>query len=217
MKRTLRFAAVALLAIALFGCGPIDFFVMKTTQLFQGPPKTKPAFGLEGKTVVILVDAGNQDLLEVYPTVRYRVAQAVAQELDRQRAAARIVSPRDVMTLSQTDQDFNRKSAVEIGRHFEVDTVVHLVIQNYQLAAAVAGESYNGQADLGLRVIDVAAAAQVFPDLERLHPVGVRSDTGITGDRAEVERKLLDALALKVGQVFAAYEVDALPRKAEVK
>ena len=218
MKRLLQIIAVALLSLALLGCGPLDFLLTKTFQLFQPPPKTKPLYSLAGKSALILVDPANQDLSERSPQVAYSIAKALAAELSARRAAGSIVSPRDVVTYAQSEADYNRKSAVEIGRDFSVDLVLHVVIQTYHLDTAAGADSYNGAVELGLRVIDVAAGQQVFPDMGQLHLVGVRSPAGIAAEDAVKARKiLLDGLVLKTGQVFVPYLIEELPRKAQVR
>lgn len=218
MKTLLKAVAVALVSLSLFGCGGLDYILMKTTQLFQGPPMTVPKFSLEGRNVIILVDAGNQDLVEQHPQMRYKMARVVAAELESKRAARSLVSPREVVTATQADPDFNRRSTVEIGKQFNADTVLHIVVRTYAVRPTTGTDTFSGRIDIGLRVIDVAKARQVFPGLERFHFVDVRSPTGITADSAtRAEDKLLDGLALKVGQVFAEYEVDSLPRTGEVK
>jgi len=218
MRTILKGAGLLLLALTMIGCGPLNFLVVKTVALFSPPPKTQPLYSLEGKSIVVLVDAANQDLADSHPQMTYKVARAVAGELSDRRAAASIVSPRDVVTYAQSEPDFRRKSAVAIGTNFNVDLVVHVIVQTYHLAGAAASDTYSGMAGVGLRVIDVQGRRQAFPDMERLHLVEVRSGTGITaGSLAGAEKTLLDALALKVAQVFTAYELDELPKKAEVK
>jgi hypothetical protein len=218
MKTLLKAVAVALVSLTLFGCGGLDYVLMKTTQLFQGPPMTVPKFSLEGRNVVILVDAGNQDLLEQQPQMRYKMARIVAAELESKHAAQTIVSPREVVTATQADPDFSNRSTVEIGKRFKADTVLHIVVRTYAIRPTTGTDTFSGRIDIGLRVIDVTEARQVFPGLERFHFVDVRSPTGISADSAvRAEDKLLEGLALKVGQVFVEYEVDSLPRTNEVK
>jgi hypothetical protein len=218
MKPLLRFVAAAMMALTLLGCGGLDYLLSKTFAVFQPPPKTTPLYSLEGQRIVLLVDVANQDLAERRPVLTYKVAKALAAELNRERAAASIVSPRDLVTYAQKEPDFARKSAVEIGRQFQADLVLHVIIQGYGLQAAAGVDSFNGAAEVGIRVIDVEAARQAFPDMQQLHLVAVRSATGIQADGLmQAEKAVLDALALKIGQVFVAYEIEALPRKAQVK
>ena len=218
MRTILKGAGLLLLALTMIGCGPLNFLVEKTVALFTPPPKTRPLYSLEGKSIVVLVDAASQDLADSHPQMTYRVARAVAGELSARRAAASIVSPRDVLTYSQSEPDFRTKSAVAVGANFNVDLVVHVIVQTYHVAGAAAGDTYSAMAGVGLRVIGVQDRRQVFPDMERLHLVEVRSGTGVTASSlAAAEQTLLDALALKVAQVFTAYELDELPRKAEIK
>lgn len=218
IKALLRYVALGLLVLSLLGCGPCNYAAEKMFLLFGPTPKTRPAFSLEGKSILILVDVGNQDLADDYPLLTYQVAKIVAAELSDRRAAASIVSPRDLVTYAQREPDYRRKSAVEIGEAFNVQQVLHVVVQSYALEAAAGGDSYNGMTDVGLRVIDVAAKQQVFPDMETLHFLEVKSPMGITADSQEAaERILLDGLALKVGQVFVAYDLDSLPKKPQVK
>lgn len=216
--RTGLLIALTLLSALLSGCDAVGVLFSKTGAVMQGEPKTKTSFSLEGKSLVILVDVANQDLLETYPAIRYRVAMAVAQELGRKRAAASIASPRDLMTYAQTEPDYNRKSAVEIGKHFGADTVLHVVVENYGLSRAAGSESFSGMAEVGLRVIDVAKAAQAYPDTDRFHSLEVKSKTGISAENTgQAETKVFDALALKISMLFVTYEVDSLPRKPEVE
>jgi len=218
MKTLLKTVAVALVSLTLFGCGGLDDVLMKATQLFQGPPMTVPRFSLEGRSVVVLVDAGNQDLVEQHPQMRYKMARIVVAELESTRAAQAIISPREVAAATQTDPDFSSRSTVEIGKHFEVDMVLHIVVRTYAIRPTTGTDTFSGRIDIGLRVIDVTEARQVYPGLERFHFLDVHSPTGISADSASrAEDKLLEGLALKVGQVFAEYEVESLPRADEVK
>jgi hypothetical protein len=215
--RILLPVAAVLMAVLLSGCGLMDVMLAKTAAVAEGDPKTKPLFSLEGRHVVILVDVANQELLDRYPTVRYRLASAVAQELGRTRAVATIVNPRDLMTYAQTEPEYDRLSAVEIGRHFQADTVLHLVVTGYDVEQATGVETFSGQAEADLRVIDVPKSEQIFPGLGRFHTLGVKSKTGIRAESApQAEAKILDALALKVSIVFVEYKVEDLPRRPDV-
>jgi len=206
-----------LLAATLSGCNVLDVVLAKGAAVAEGDPKTKPLFSLQGRHVVILVDAANQELLDRYPTVRYRLGAAVAQELGRVRAAATIVNPRDLMTYAQTEPEYDRLSAVEIGRHFQADTVLHLVITRYDVEQAAGVETFAGQAEVDLRVIDVPKAEQIFPGLGRFHTLSAKSKTGITAENAsQAEGKIIDALALKVSLVFVEYKTEDLPRRPDV-
>ena len=201
--------------------------ILSLYAVFRGPSSLslgdeirEPSSGLpaSARNVVVLVDAGNQDLVEQQPQMRYKMARIIVAELESKHAAKALVSPREVVTATQADPDFSNRSTVEIGKRFKADTVLHLVVRTYAIRPTTGTDTFSGRIDIGLRVIDVTEARQVFPGLERFHFVDVRSPTGISADSASrAEDKLLEGLALKVGQVFVEYEVDSLPRTNEVK
>lgn len=218
VRGVLNAIAVGLAALTLLGCGPFGFVLDRTITLFTPPPRTTPKYTFGDKSIVILVDVANQDLAERYPQMTYGVARTVAAELSKTAAAGRIVNPRDVAMAAQHEPGFRTLSTVAVGERFGVDQVLHMIVTGYGLESAVGGGSYNGAAGVSLRVIDVAEREQVWPPMNQLHQVDVRSSAGITAaTRAEAEETLLEGLALEVSMVFAEYFVEDIPRGREVR
>lgn len=207
-----------LVAAAATGCSTLGFLVEKTTRVVQGPPKTTPEYSIEGQHVLVLVDVGSTALETANPRLRYKVAQAIASELTEQKAAASVVSPRAVMMRTQMDPAFAGKSVAAVGREFDVDRVLHFVVEGYELERAVIGDSFNAYASLSLKIIDPETGEKVFPDSGGSKFVEVRSSTGIQKDtHRAAEQVLLDGLALKVGQLFVPYEINEMPLGPEVR
>jgi len=217
-NNVLTLAVLALLAAALSGCGALSYFTEKTFSAVTPPAMSKPAHSLAGKTVVVLVDAAPGLQTEGTPQVALRVAQAVARELADRKAAAAIVNPQDVAIAAQSDPQFGRKSVVDIGREFQADCVVYLVLQSFVLTQATGAESFNGYISVGVRVIDVKAGAQIWPAMDQVHFLDAASTAGIKADsQRQAEQVLLAGLARKVGMLFVSYNLEEAPRGAEVK
>ena len=82
----------------------------------------------------------------------------------------------------------------------------------------MAADSYAGRVSLELRVVDVKAGRQVYPDMGQGRMIEARSPSGIQAEgRSEAEKVLLGGLARKVGKIFVPYVVEELPRGAEIQ
>jgi len=214
---TIWLAGLAL-AVALSGCGLIDFAVEKGVGTVTPPAMSKPVHSLAGQRVVVLAEAAPGLAPEGAPLAALRVAEAVAKELSDRRAAAEIVNPRDVTLQAQRDPDFNRKSVAEVGALFKADAVVYLVIQAYAVTGAAEAESYTGYVSTAVRVVDVKSKEQVWPPMNQVHFLEARSTVGIKADSLrQAEKVLLAGLARKVGMLFVPYNLEDQPLAPEVR
>ena len=211
-------SAVVLSLLVLSGCGAISYITEKTFAMFTPPQKTRPSYSLGGKSILLLVDPATQEVSSRYPGMKFALAKTLAKELSDRKAARTIVNPRDMIAFAQSRPGFAHMSVAEIGAAFKVDQVVQIVVNDYYLEQTLAADSYAGRVSLAVRVVDVGAARQVYPDMGQGRMVEARSPSGIQAEgRSEAEKVLLGGLARKVSMLFVPYVVEKLPRGAEVQ
>lgn len=218
MKNFVLLSVVVLASLALGGCGALSYITEKTFQMFTPPQKTRPSYSLKGKSILLLVDTATQEVSSRHPGMKFALAKTIAKELSDRKAARSIVNPRDMIAFAQSRPEFARMGVVEIGAAFEVDQVVQIVVNNYHLQRTLAADSYAGRVSLELRVVDVKAGRQVYPDMGQGRMVEAGSPSGIQAEgRSEAEKVLLGGLARKVGMIFVPYVVEKLPRGAQIQ
>jgi hypothetical protein len=221
MRPTTLITVLLLAATVLGGCGQSDvgYMVQMVGGLFSPPAKTKPVLSLEDKDVLLVVDVARRELATDHPRLALLVSEAVVRELRTKNAARRLVEPNELAAYARSHaNEFSQIPLVELGRQFKADLVIHLVIENYRLDPSAGTDSFAAAATVSLRVIDVAKGVQVYPELEGETEVEVRSAAGITAvSHQGAEKVLLDGLALKIAQLFVAYEVEKLPSHPEVQ
>jgi len=211
-------AAVGVVATSLAGCSGLDYMMAQTAKVFTPPPKTTPAYRLDGKDVLILVDPASQSLLARSPRLPYVMARAVAQELSNRKDARTIVNPLDVESFAQNEPNYAAMTVVDIGKAFRVDEVVQIGVTQYDLTPTTGSDQYAGHVAIDLCVIDVKKGQQAYPAAGRSQTIEAGSAAGITASsRGDAEKILLDGLARKVGMVFVPYLIDERPMRAEVK
>ena len=221
MRRAALMMVLVLAATGLGGCdqSAIGFFVQETGALFSAPAKTKPALSLEGKDVLLVVDAARRELTTEHPRLGLLTAAALVHELNAKAAARHITDPNELAVFARNrPKDYSQLSLVELGRQFKDDLVIHVVIEDYRLETNPGTDNFAALVAVSLRVIDVAKGDQIFPELGGEDDLDVRSEAGIAASSPQAaEKVLLDGLALKIAQLFVAYEVDKLPLHPEVK
>ncbi|MBN2581486.1 MAG: hypothetical protein JXL80_00350 [Planctomycetes bacterium] len=218
MKRLTLIVVLAAALPTLGGCSFIDYMLVQTAKVFSPPPKTTPAYRLDGKNILILVDPASQDLLASSPRMPYAMARAIAQELSDHKAARSIVNPIDVVSYAQSEPLYAQMSVVDVGKAFKVDEVVQIIVTEYGLESTTGSDQYMGRVAIDLRVISVKKAKQVYPAMGQSQTIEARSSSGITAaTRVEAEKTVMEGLAYKVGMVFAPYLVEERPMRSEVK
>lgn len=215
----IRYIAPLVLLAAFSMCGGgCSYIAEMGGRLFTKPPKTTPEYLFGTDKVLVLVDVADRSLEREMPRLNYDLAQAIILELDRTRATGGMVSPRVVAHYRQTTPNYQLMTVPQIGRGLEVDQVLHVVVHSLHLESPLMSDHYDGEIVLGLRVYDVATGNQVWPPHQMEHHLEGRTPTGINADsRSRALDKMLEDMAHKTGLLFAAYEVEKLPVRQEVK
>lgn len=221
MKPFALFLILFLAPAFLGGCSQsaVGYFVQEIGTLFSPPAKTKPVLSLADADVLLVVDLAHHDLAVDHPRLGLLAAQSLAHEMTAHHAARHVTDPNDLAAYARSrPDDFSQLALVDLGRHFKAGRVIHVVVENYRLESNPGEDSFNALIAVTLRVIDVDKGVQLYPELEGETELKVQSTAGVTAATPlAAEKILLDALALKISQLFVPYEVDKLPLHPEVQ
>jgi hypothetical protein len=166
----------------------------------------------EGK-ILILVD--DTEALAELPQTRELLVQYVGEELLAHKAADQVISPRAVNRLRQSDPEFERRSAHQIGRKVEADTIVWLQVRDFFAPVEVEDTSAAARMSVSVIVLDATEAADATK--VRLWPPGREGHlesleltsnqvNALKGNDA-VAKKLAEKLSRQVARLFYKHTV----------
>lgn len=173
--------------------------------------KVEAQFTLTPNPVMILVDDDGGQVK--YPLAKRYIAEAVAQELLRNKAAQRIIPPETVDALRQVHPNFDKRGCREVGEMAGAEQVLWLQVQEMLVDENIGGATDAAYVSVTAKVINVLekedrSRVRLWPESAG----GAPASASISGAKA-VELKTTDAmaqylageLATKVAKFFYAY------------
>ncbi len=175
--------------------------------------KVDAQFTLTKEPILILVD--DYEGLVDWPPARGDLADELGQQLLEHKAAAKIVPPRTLVTLRQSDPKFDRTSARQIGERAGARQVLHVQVRGYLVAEQFEDVAAAAQMAVTVKVIDVEAksrsSARLWPPSSagRLATVNLDGATvARVKTKAAISRTLTDKLARHVARLFYTHRLD---------
>ncbi|HSW46330.1 MAG TPA: hypothetical protein VLM89_12245 [Phycisphaerae bacterium] len=198
------------LAATVSGCGPKAGIFLYWTGLVQ-PEKVKSAFELPKKPLLILVD---DPLGLIHPPVaRDALVEALAAELRDRKLADRITTNEELAGLRQTEPNFERRGAREVGRLASADIVLWLQVARFTLPddlEAAMAPSFFG---VSVKVLDATAESRedvcLWPKEREGRAVEVKvspHDLQTAKDVREAHKVMARQLAAEVARLFYEHE-----------
>jgi hypothetical protein len=194
----------------LAGCG----YTQGAALYMLGFGKTKMVeaqFRLTENPILILVDDPGGHLIQ--PGTRGHIADELAQQLLRTKAAKKIVPPRTLDQLRQTTPDFAKIGAREIGEMAGAEQVLWIEVQEYFADEQFTAASDAAHAVVTLRVINVLEKDQrsrvrAWPTMRS----GMPATAGLSGSDAArlkttdaISMELATRLAVEIARFFHDY------------
>ena len=176
--------------------------VAGVTYAISPDPSQDAQYVLPDRRTVVFVDDRRNVM---HPTrLRRVIAERVTRDLLANKILTTVVSPRDVMRVSEANDRHNNPLSVDdLGRAVDASVVIYVEMGAFGLTSD--GQTANPRASCTVRVIDVDQRARLFPtdqaaysvftNLDRIDPHRIESGAEI--------RKLAEELAEELGDSIA--------------
>ncbi len=202
----------AALLLAMGGCGPRFGAMLYFMGGGQGP-KVPAEYTLPAGPLLILVD-DDWDL--VHPrNARDALVDALATELTHYKLVERVTTNEELARLRQTEPNFDKRGAREVGRLAKADVVIWLKVVRFSLDEDLEMAHQAGYFGVTLKVINANAQLRdevvLWPsDREgRLIEIRVTAhEIRECGDLAKAHTLLAERLAVEIAKLFRAYQED---------
>jgi len=202
----------AALALVVGGCGPKFGAMLYFLGGGQGP-KVPAEYTLPAGPMLILVD-DDWDL--VHPrTACDALVDALATELTKYKLADRVTTNEELARLRQTEPNFDKRGAREVGRLAKADVVIWLKVVRFSLQDDLEMAHQAGRFGVTLKVINANAENRdevaLWPsDREgRLIEIKVSAhEIRACGKLADAHALLAERLAVEIAKLFREYQED---------
>lgn len=212
--------AVLLAALAGGGCDQAAWIGYHLLKPIVPPDEVPAEFDLSHKSLLVLVDFSDPDLGSQFPRVQTALAEAIGEELSaREEAVGPVVPAASLARVRRSEPGFDDWSVVRIGRHFNVDYVLHVVVQEFRVRETPVSATLEGYAEATVRIVSPSEGEQAWPLQSTARRVSARTVPQIDPyeDPYELERILTRGFGAKIARRFYAYEPDELPLRPEVE
>jgi len=216
--RTLVAAVLLAAGAAGAGCDQTAWVLSKALAPWIPEDEVKAEFGLQGKSVLVLVDTGDPSLRSEYPQLESELAARLGKALKNKNAAGPIVPAQSVEAARQMEPDFAQWSVVQAGKHFNVDLVLHVRVFEFRLKDNPGSSIMGSYSEGAISLISTDSGEQVWPVLRSARLVTVETTPDFQPESpGEMQDVLLDGLADKIARHFYTYKVGDLPMRPKVK
>lgn len=154
--------AALLLALTASGCGLLG----ATYNIFIYPllPKKKilAEHDMSEKTVLIWIDDVSTQRTE-NARLRRELTEQIRDELLKHQAAQDIVAYNIIASFRNRHPELGELSPMQLGRSFEADEMLHIVIDEFQLRHEAGKGFYRGNLVCRCKVVDVSTGKRLWP------------------------------------------------------
>jgi hypothetical protein len=221
--RSLNWRMAALLLVmactaGAVGCQKAAWGLVQIVRLWTPEEEVEAQYALEGKSVLVLVDTKDSQLASDWPHLNQAMADAINKVLSDHNACGPLVSARNVETVRKTEPQFTKWSVVQVGQHFNVDRVIHIEMAQFRLRDSAGSNVYQGYAQAAVRVVDIDAGQQVWPQLSSARLIDGQTQPDVEAEgMTEQQEILIDGFADKVARMFFTYKKEELSIRPKVK
>jgi hypothetical protein len=176
-------------------------------------PEQEALFELPNVPTVVFVDDRRN---EMHPTrLRRVIADRVTEELLSRELLTTMISPRDAMRVSATNDKYNEPLPVnELGKAVDASVVIYIEMTAFGLTSD--GQTADPRASCNIRVIDVENRERLFPldaasltVVEKLKHIGPNRVTS-SSEARELAEELALKLADSISKVFYTHTTGRL-------
>lgn len=176
----------------------------------HGPEKVMPAYTLDQNLrTVIFVDDPSSKIMQ--RRLRYAISERATKELLAKRVLVDMIDPRGVLTAASNERHGEQMSITDLGKSVGADIVIYAVVTKFSLSPETG--SYLPQAELRVKVIDVAQGKRIWPSdpAGQLISIQIPQKPGTTptgtADRLKVEQQLAERSGIGLSQLFYKHEI----------
>ncbi len=216
MKTITVSIAIVCTCFMLFSCNIASVVAYVTTP----DPEQEAMYVLPDVPTVVFVD----DRRNVLHPVRLRrvIAEQATNKLLSEKIVTTMISPRDVIRVSATNDKYNKPLPVdELGKAVDASVVIYVEMIAFGLTSD--GQTANPRTTCSIRVIDVDNKTRLFPVGKQAFSI-TESMTHVSANRVtsgSEARELAEELAIKLGdsiaKVFYDHTVGRLGENLERK
>jgi hypothetical protein len=198
MKRVILSLAIVVSCTLLSSCN----IAAIAAYLTSPDPSQDALYKLPNVSTVVFVD----DRRNVMHPIRLRrvIAEQITNELLSKKILTTMISPRDAMRVSATNDKYNEPLPVnELGKAVGASVVIYVEMTAFGLTSD--GHTANPRTSCSIRVIDVINKSRLFPTDEAAFIVS-ESMKHIGPNRVTSSaeaRELAEELAVKLGNTIA--------------
>ena len=197
----LTVTAALLLALTASGCGLLG----ATYNIFIHPllpKKTIPAeHDMSEKIVLIWVDDVSAQRTE-NARLRRELTGQMRDELLKHKAAQDIVAYNVIASFRNRHPELGELSPEQLGRRFEADEVLHIVIDEFQLRHEAGKGFYRGNLVCRCKVVEVSTGKRLWPVGPVTRAVSVTDELS-HGEGQAFEDRMMRRLVAKVPPLLA--------------
>lgn len=173
----------------------------------------KPEFTLTTAPVLVLVDDQSEKV--TYPPSKLHLAESVADELLRNKAAVKIIPEESLAALRQSDPDFARRGCREIGEKLGAEQVIWLEIHDYLVSPDIEDAISAARCTVSVKVLNVLETkdrlrVRVYPSTPEGRILSVKlsgSELVPLKTRERISRELMSRLSVPIAKLFYEYRL----------
>ncbi|MBN1845899.1 MAG: hypothetical protein JW810_09465 [Sedimentisphaerales bacterium] len=200
--RTHRGAACLLLAAALGGCGiPSAFYAFFIDPLIP-PPTVEAEHLLTDKTVLIWVD--DTLIVPAHHLLRRELTDQIGRHLQGHQAVGSLIPYARIVAFRQQHPQSTQLSIQQLGREFQADEVLYLLLDGFQLSHEAGEGYYAPQISGSAKVIDVATGRRCWPEDQAQRSFSFQG-TFQQGRRDQLEDRLVRETCQQAAQAIGPY------------
>lgn len=218
VRLPLLLALLILVALVAPGCQAFAWVLTKTVGVFVPEDEFVAECSLEGRSVLVLVDMKDPAMAADFPRLEGALADAVGRILTDKHACGPVVPSRSLETVRRTEPHFAQWPINQVGKHFNVDAVLHVEVFDYRLRDSASSNVYHGYAEVAVRIVSPETGEQVWPVLAAARLISAETTPAVEAETTDQQESILtDGLADKIARHFFTYKRDELPLRPKVK
>jgi hypothetical protein len=200
------------------GCNLLAYGLSQAAAPFVPETEYPAEYAIKGRSLAILVDMPSPTLSSEYPQVRTSLADTIAKIFTARKACGPIVPSHVVEAARRDNPDFATWSVSRVGKHFNVDLVLHVEIVDFRVRAPRSTNVYHGYAVAKICLVSPEKDEQVWPPLAPPRPIEAESlpEAEVPAPTSQ-EAILVDGFAEKIARLFYSYKEGEEPIRPKVK
>ena len=184
------------------GCGLVGALYGNLIDPLIPAPMIEAEHKMTDRTVLIWIDDFSSPRPE--PLLRRQLIERVREELLDHDAAGAIVEPHRVTQFRQAHPDFSELPIQQLGRQFQADEVLYILIEEFSLRHDAGAGFYQSRIAGYAKVVEVASGKRLWPTDRARRPFALKGKLE-QGQGQFYENQLIGQLARNAAQTLAPF------------